>query len=332
MRHPTSSLGTATATALALLATSVHGAPPPPLPPPGQPSATPTPPAPPESPLQKGLALIERDGRPLAIGTILAKDGRVLTALSPLTGSDLADVRYADGSVAKVKVGHRDAAWDLALLVPQTGKWKDGLVASDADPTAIELKSATPLRGKVPALIPILLKMRTDAKTKEGETLGNVLDLDLKGSPAAAGTPILDPAGGVVALLGRACKQGDGPCVPVTIGVPVPVIRQFLMRTPASAVQPAPWLGLGVVPASVGNVKGVRVLGVMPQSPAEKAGLRAGESGDLIVAVDGKPIDTFEGLAEVIATKQIGQNVKLLVYGDGKFRDVSVILRTPPEK
>ncbi len=329
MRNPTRPLA---AVAVVALSTVVHAAPPPPppLPPPGQATAAPQPPL--ETPLHKGLALIERDGRPLAIGTILAKDGRVVTALSPLAGSDVADLRYADGSVVRVKVGHRDPAWDLALLVPQSGTWKDGLVASDADPTAIELKTATPLRGKVPALVPVLLKMRTDARTKEGETLGNVLDLDLKGSPSAAGTPILDPSGSVVALLARACKVGDGPCVPVTIGVPISVIRQFLMRTPASAVRPAPWLGLGVAPAAHGNVKGVRVLGVMPQSPAEKAGLRAGENGDLIVAVDGKPIDTFEGLAEVIATKQIGQNVKLLVYGDGKFRDVSVILRSPPEK
>lgn len=309
------------ATALA----STAQAAPPPLP------AIP-PPSEPASPLQKGLVSVEREGRPLAIGTVLANDGRVLTAFSALGGVDTAEIRYSDGSLVKVKLGHQDKAFDLALLVPQTGRWKDGLIASDADPTAVELRTATPQRGRAPTVAPIQLRTRVDAKSKEGETLGNVLDVDLKGSASTVGTPIVDPNSGVIGLLVRACKAQDGPCVPLTIGVPIPAVRTFLMRTPPSAVQPAPWLGLGVASAAIGNVKGVRVLGVAPQSPAEKAGLKAGENGDLIVAVEGQPIESPEGLQDVIGRMQIGQNVKLLVFGAGKFRDVSVILRAPPAK
>ena len=43
-------------------------------------------------------------------------------------------IRYADGSVVKTKVGHKDAGWDLALLIPQTGRWLEGLVPSAGDP------------------------------------------------------------------------------------------------------------------------------------------------------------------------------------------------------
>ena len=77
------------------------------------------------------MITVERDGRVLAVGTVLFNfGGRILTALSPLAGSDLADVRYSDGSVVHSKVGHRDKAWDLALLVPLSGHWEDGLPQS----------------------------------------------------------------------------------------------------------------------------------------------------------------------------------------------------------
>jgi serine protease Do len=102
------------------------------------------------------------------------------------------------------------------------------------------------------------------------------------------------------------------------------------VKTPANAVQPAPWLGLGGAPSDAGNVKGVKVMGVAPGSPAEKAGLKAGDAPDTIVAVDGVPVETPEQLADVIAKRSIGQQVKLLVFSGGKFREAQVTLRPAP--
>jgi serine protease Do len=299
--------------------------------------------------LRKGVVQVEQNGRPVAVGTVLSKDGRVLTSLSGLNGAEQLDVRYADGSVVKAKVGHKDKGWDLALLVPQSGKWTDGLMPTDADPTGIDLKAFLPKAGKL-AGVPVGLKGRTDARTKDGDPLRAVLDLDLKGLPGIPGAPLLDPSGKVVGVLVRACKdvpepadKGGAaaaaaaagaekrPCAPVTIGAPVPALRGFLMKTPATAVQPAPWLGLGGAPADSGNVKGVRVVGVAPNSPAEKAGLKANaDDPDTIVAVDGQPVETPEQLADVIAKRAIGQTVKLLVFSQGKFREAAVTLRAAP--
>jgi serine protease Do len=75
-------------------------------------------------------------------------------------------------------------------------------------------------------------------------------------------------------------------------------------------------------------VKGVRVSAVAPSSPAEKAGLKAGS--DVIVAVDGKPIDTPEKLAEAIGKHIPGDSVKLLVFSGDKFHESAVALRTAP--
>ncbi len=75
----------------------------------------------PEERALRGVVTIERAGQPLGLGAVLMGDGRILTALSPLgPGNDL-DARFADGSTARVKLGHHDRAWDLALLVPADG-------------------------------------------------------------------------------------------------------------------------------------------------------------------------------------------------------------------
>lgn len=298
--------------------------------------------------LRRGVVQVEHGGRPMAVGTVLSKDGRVLTSLSALGNVTEPEIRYADNTVVKTKVGHKDKGWDLALLVPQTGRWLDGLMPTDADPAGLDLKAFLPKGGKLSG-VGVGFKGRTDARSKEGDPLRSVLDLDLKGVPGIPGAPLLDPSGKVVGILVRACKEvpespdkggasaaaaaagADKPCAPVTIGAPVTALRGFLMKTPATAVQPAPWLGLGGAPTESGNVKGVRVVGVAPGSPAEKAGLKAtGDNPDVIVAVDGQPVESPEQLADVIAKRAVGQTVKLLVFSQGKFRDTPVTLRSAP--
>jgi len=260
---------------------------------------------------------------------VLLNDGRILTAISALGGVEQPEIRYADGTVVKTKIGHKDKAWDLALLIPLTGRWVDGLVPTGTDPQGADLRSFAPKAGKL-AAAPIAVKGRVDPRSKDGDVLRAALDIDLKGAANTPGAPILDGTGRVVGILVHACKDEAKPCTAITVGAPVYALRGFLMKTPASAIQPAPWLGLGGAPSAEGNVKGVKVMGVAPGSPAEKGGLKAGDSPDTIVAVDGVPVETPEQLAEVIAKRAIGQQVKLLVFAAGKFREAQVTLRPAP--
>ena len=282
--------------------------------------------------VRRGVVQVEQAGRPLGVGTVLLNDGRILTALSALGGVEQPEIRYADGTVVKTKVGHKDKAWDLALLIPLTGRWVDGLVPTGTDPQGADLRSFAPKAGKL-APAPIAVKGRVDPRSKDGDVLRAALDVDLKGAANTPGAPILDGTGRVVGILVHACKDGGAaaaPCSTITVGAPVYALRGFLMKTPASAIQPAPWLGLGGAPSAEGNVKGVKIMGIAPGSPAEKGGLKAGDAPDTIVAVDGVPVETPEQLAEVIAKRAIGQQVKLLVFAAGKFREAQVTLRPAP--
>jgi serine protease Do len=110
------------------------------------------------------------------------------------------------------------------------------------------------------------------------------------------------------------------PCIPEPLGVPVAAIRAFLAGSTASE---APWLGIRGEPAQ-GDVRGVRVLATASSSPAERVGLRP--NADVIVAVDGQPIDTPERLADLIGSHAVGDTVNLLVFSNSGFREVPVHL------
>ena len=308
------------------------------------PAAAPSPVATPQAPhgapgtvferARRGIVTIERDNHLLGVGTVLSGDGRILTALSTMAGIDQADVRYADGNTAKVRIGHRDKAWDLALLVPLTGKWLDGLTASEADPGSAELKTFVARGPRMLGVVPTVLKGRTDARAREGEVLPGALDFDLKGGLPSVGAPILDGNGSVIGVFMQGCKVNDaGACMPMTLGAPVLAIRRFLAGTPPTAVPPPPWLGIRGESDAAGTVRGVRVIAVANGSPADKGGLKANlerPKGDLIVAVNGAPIDTAEKLADAIGKHAVGDTVKLLVF-NGAFRELTVVLRASPD-
>ncbi len=301
--------------------------------------------APPTSPLERareGVVSLERHGKVIGVGTVLSGDGRILTALSPLTHGNNIDARYADGSVSRVKVGHSDRAWDLALLIPQNGRWRKGLKASPMSPE----EAGTALRvftqhGKQLSLARTIIKGKATLLGGDSELLRDAVQLTGTFKGSDMGTPIIDNTGQVVAVVAKACSPipDSHSCTRVPFGVPVSAVKAFLRTVPANAVPPAPWLGIQGLADQVGPVKGVRVLGVHPKSPAAAAGLQASsdkQKSDMVVAVDGSPVTTPEELAATINQRGVGESVQLLLYGSGKFREVTLTLRaapnTPPAK
>jgi serine protease Do len=292
----------------------------------------------PQAAARQGVVTLERQGEVLGVGSVLSGDGRILTALSNLGNGNDIDVRYADGSLSRVRVGHTDRAWDLALLVPQNGRWTQGLRASRMGTAQVGSDTHHfSLHGqKLHASRTILEGQRT-LLGGDSELLRDAIRIGSNLEGTDVGSPVLDKNGEVVAMVARACSPSeDGQvCSPVTYGVPVNALRAFLRTVPASAVPPAPWLGVRGVANDSGSVRGVRLLRVDPQSPAAAAGLRgseAPEQADMIVAVNGAPITTPEALSTEVNNRAVGDSLQLLVYGNGKFREVTMTLRAAPSR
>lgn len=286
---------------------------------------------------RQGVVLIERKGKVLGVGSVLNGDGRILTALSPLSHGNNLDARFADGSVMRLKVGHTDRAWDLALLIPQNGRWKKGLKASKLEATKAgsALRAFTPVGKKDVAPARVIVSGLQTLQGGDSELLRDAISFGSRFKSLDLGTPIVDSKGHVVAMVAQACAPipGQDTCKRIPYGVPTSAIKAFLRTVPAHAVAPAPWLGIQGVADEVGPVKGVRVLSVHPKSPAAAAGLAGSNDkskADVVVAVNGAPVVSPEALSRVINQKSVGDSVSLLLFGNGKFRQVSLGLTAAP--
>lgn len=295
---------------------------------------------------RRGVVVIERQGRPLALGAVLDGDGRVLTALSPLTSGNFLSVRYADGAVVPLKLAHADRGWDLALLAPApppTQALRKAGVKAAREPSFVGLQTFTSAAvGRPLGMAPVSIQLARPLLGGDGVTLHDAYTLSSKAPNV--GAPIINAEGEVVAIVARACPAPPAPrdgsasgpqsartsCVPLPYGAPVSALKQFLRKAPAEAT----WLGIEAAGDEAQGVRGVRVVAVTPGSPAASAGLRPGKdilAADLIIAVDGTPIATPGELNEAVRARVVGDSIELLLFGLGRYRRVSVKPRPAPE-
>jgi S1-C subfamily serine protease len=82
------------------------------------------------------------------------------------------------------------------------------------------------------------------------------------------------------------------------------------------------WLG-SVPDMAAGAVKGMRLSGVTPGSPADQAGLVA---GDVIVEFDGKPVTDLYTYSDALYARQPGDRVKIVFLRGGERKEVEVTL------
>jgi serine protease Do len=298
-----------------------------------------------------GVVSLERAGRRLGFGAVLRSDGRILSALSPLGHGNFIRARFADDSVLSVRVVQSDRRWDLALLAPEGGHWTEGVRPSSVE-VAAEGAKLRRFRGR--EALQVTTAGRKALLGRDGAVLEDVLVLREPMTAEDLGSPLFDEAGQVVALAVQACApESPRECKLGTHGAPVSALKAFLKLAPARAPRPSALFGVVGVAGHDGSSAGVRILSIEPDSPAAKAGLRAGAArvndtaaGDLIVAVDDGPVATPEELREAIDRIALASPavtgaaaaaspgtpervVRLLLLREGRFREVTVSLQSP---
>ena len=296
------------------------------------------PPAPPAAPVEakdapaaaKGWVALEQNSKVVAFGVLLGGDGRILTAFrAPQTGEPTKlTVRYSDGVKVPARLVHTDSKLGLALLVPERGKRKDGIHASEQSPDTASLRPWLSA-AKVGATVKVVPYVHAKGTPDE---LGGLFQPFPAGS-FTSGTPFIDNAGDVLGLMTKLCTGAPSACT-VDAFVPVAQIRRFLGRAPATAAMPSVWLGIAGDPATLPDGRiGIRVLAVAPKSPAEKAkiiGDADPAKSDVVVSVDGKPTTTIDELAAQVGNHGIGDKVKFDLVRGGKKRTVLLTLESPP--
>jgi S1-C subfamily serine protease len=241
--------------------------------------------------------------------------GDVIVTAAPL-------VRGASGFSAVMRDGTRVLA-TLLGTDPMTGV---AVLRCDCGPLqAAPAPAAAPHPGDVVLTLTsagmavgAVTAVDVDAPSADGEPVLDAIATDLPAGSAPLGAPVLDSHG---ELVGMIVSSG---AVRQTLAAPVASVRAAAAQLVASGTVAHGWLGVTeAAPTPVGLAVGA----VEPGSPASGAGIAP---GDLIVAVDGRPVRTMEDLQAAVALRAPGRTVSVTLQRGARHWTLSVALARLP--
>src|SRR5438477_1232975 len=280
----------------------------------------------------------EQMQRSLGSGVMVDSSGLVVTNVHVIEGADEVKVSLSDKREFEAEIVLKDPRSDLAVLQLKGAHEKfptldfansDELLVGDVvlaigNPFGV---GQTVTHGIISALARTQVGItdyqffvQTDAAINAGNSGGALVDMT--GKLAGINTAIFSRSGG---------SQGIG------FAIPANMVRVVVAsaKSGGKAVK-RPWLGarLQAVTPEIAESLGLRlptgalVANVVPSSPAARAGLKA---SDLVVAVDGQPIEDPNAFDYRFATRPLGGTAQVDVLRTGKTVKLAVPLETVPD-
>lgn len=261
-------------------------------------------------------------GRGVGTGVVLTSDGEILTNAHVVEDASEVVVRFAGETEPRVaKILASDAGNDLALIKVDI----TGLVAATfAKPGSVQIGDvvvaigyALALDGGPTVTSGIVSALKRTIQTDSG-ALNSLIQTDAAISSGNSGGPLVNLKGEVVGI-NTAVARGDSESAANNIGFSISVDEVLIvidqLRAQASGVERKEgFLGVGLAAREDGG-QGAIITNVQPGSPADKAGILV---DDVVLAVDGEPIDGQAGLVAAIRDAVPGQTVKIEIFRDGK--------------
>ncbi|MGD2174610.1 MAG: PDZ domain-containing protein [Candidatus Brocadiaceae bacterium] len=273
-----------------------------------------------------------RDTMCVNTGFFVSEDGLVLTGLSGIVACKEILVTGADGRRGAAEVVAVDQAAGLAALrTPLRETVPLEFAERFPEPaTIVVLASAPTDEGRTPHIEPGLIASREGSVRLQGYTWKNVLVAALKVPTGAAAAPLLDADGRLVAVVlavrpaERVAGWVRGP--DECFALPAGEVHSILARLRRGQSRRLGWLGLSIL-QEAGELEGVRVSGVLENSPAHEAGVRP---GDVLLQIDEQPIESAEAFAHYVAELGPREGVRLRLLRGGEMDSVTVDVAARP--
>jgi S1-C subfamily serine protease len=293
-------------------------------------------------------------------GFVIDSGGDILTNNHVIDGATAGSitVQFADHKTVKATVVGKDPSTDLALLkvdpegldlkVLPLGSSKDVHVG---DPT---IAIGNPFGLDRTLTTGVVSALQRQIQAPNGFSIKDVIQTDAAINPGNSGGPLIDAAGRVIGINSQIETGGNGSNGSVGIGfaVPIDTAKQILNNLKhGEAVERA---YLGVTSLTVDGQldaldlpvdHGALVQSVEQGSPADKAGLKAGDlqatlqnsgdpvvlGGDIITKLDGKSITSSDQLSQIVSSHKPGDKVKVEIVRKKAPKTLTVTLgKRPP--
>lgn len=277
-------------------------------------------------------------------GFIISADGRILTNAHVVDGADTVTVTLKDGRNFKGKVLGEDPVTDVAVVkIAAQGLPTASLGNSEQlkpGEWAITIGNPLGLDNTVTTGI-ISATGRSSSAVGVPDKRVSFIQTDAAINPGNSGGPLLNQRGEVVGMNTAIIQGAQG----LGFAIPINKAQNIAEQLIAKGKVDHAYLGIqmvGITPQlqqeinsdpnsglSVDQDQGVLVVKVVPDSPAAKAGLRA---GDVISKLNGQSVANAEDLQRVVESSSVGENLQLDLNRNGRNINLSVRTEAYPNQ
>jgi serine protease Do len=257
--------------------------------------------------------------RSLGSGFIINNDGYIVTNNHVIDKADEIKVKLANGKEYDAELVGRDPNTDLALIKIKGSS--DLVPLKMGDSENLDVGSWVVAIGSPFGLEQTVTAGIVSAK---GRTIGSgpyddFIQTDASINPGNSGGPLLNLNGEVVGINTAIIANGQG----IGFAIPIDMAQGIIAQLKDHGSVTRGWLGVGIQDLTselaeyygVEEKNGVLVSQVFKGDPAEKAGVKP---NDIIIAVDGKPVNTSRELSATIAGLEVGKRTAITVVRDGQ--------------
>jgi len=301
----------------------------------------------------------QRRGQASGSGIVIDSNGTILTNYHVVENAIKVTVSFEKGKTVEAQVVGKDPSNDLAVLhISPDGLTLHPLVLGDSSAVQVGdpvLAIGNPFDLQRTLTTGVISAVQRHLQAPNGFTIDNVLQTDAPINPGNSGGPLLDASGRVIGINSQIeTGSSGGGSVGIGFAVPINTAKGEIAQLEKGGTVRGAYLGLvsltidGSLSALNLPVKsGALVQSVQKGGPAERAGIKGGVSantesgalavgGDIIVAIDGKKVESSEDVAGDIGAKRPGDTVNIELkrpngHGSYENRTVSATLGSRPD-
>lgn len=273
-------------------------------------------------------------------GIVWDKDGHIVTNYHVIQGGDVAQVTLSDQTAWTARLVGAYPDKDLAVLVIDAPRdsLRPILIGSSRELNVGQKVFAigNPFGLDHSLTTGVISALGREIESVTQRTIKDAIQTDAAINPGNSGGPLLDSAGRLIGV-NAAIYSPSGAYAGIGFAIPVDEVNRVVPTLIRNGKVTRVGLGIQIAPDQLVaqlRMKGVLIMAVQPGSPAEKAGLQPThrnqqgniQLGDLIVAIDGRKVESGNQLLDIFEGREAGDSVVVTVSRDGKQRQVTVIL------
>jgi serine protease Do len=263
-------------------------------------------------------------------GFFISGDGFIVTNNHVVANAKTIKVKMSDGRTLEATLVGRDESTDLAVIKVQGSDFKFVSFEEQADPRVgdwvVAVGNPFGLGGTATAGI---VSARGRDLQDRSSAYVDYLQIDAAINRGNSGGPTFDIYGRVIGV-NSAIFSPTGGSVGIGFAIPASTAKSVTDQLIKGGSVERGYIGVSIgnldadYRASLGlpaDSKGALVQSVTPDGPADKAGIR---SEDVIVSVNGQPIETSNALTRIVGSVPAGDPLRVELYRDGRRQTVTV--------